>query len=59
MCMYTHLSKQTQTGAAQMLAAHAAHLEAVQKTPPLARLVGLLRGLKGEGEGEGVGEGPA
>jgi hypothetical protein len=44
-----------------MLAAHAAHLAAVEKSPLLARLVELLRGLTAEREGPGVGkeEGPA
>ena len=41
-----------------MLAAHAQMLEAVQKSPPLARLVELLRGLKSGGVGDGE-EGPA
>ena len=33
-------------GEAQMLAAHAAHLEAVSRNAPLARLVAALRQLK-------------
>ena len=33
-------------GARQMLAAHASHLDAVSRSPPLARLVGMLRGIK-------------
>ena len=33
-------------GEAQMLAAHAAHLEAVSRNAPLARLVAALRELK-------------
>lgn len=42
-----------------MLSAHSAHLEAVRKSPPLARLVDMLRVLKEEragkaGEGGGV-----
>lgn len=34
-----------------MLSAHAAHLEAVRKNPPLARLVDMLRVLKEERAG--------